>query len=168
MIKNMKSPMQEKIAFKSKYQGKILDHWMDIAKGDSLPHSGDFRPQDFSRHITQVALLKYNESDHQFKDKLVGNNISEKLHLTKGQKSLCQNDNKNVSDTIQNLLKTSRDQAIPLYFEGTIISDPFLPVDFTALALPFQSAMDARAEVASRMKPDTVLLAFEFNRNNSH
>ncbi len=164
MIKDIKIPAQDKVSFKSNYQSKVFDHWKEIRGAHNIPKSQDFRPQNFSRHVTQIALVKYDNCEGSFFDKLIGSKVSQTLHIDKAGDSLSNARDRKINDTMRSLLGQSRTKAIPLYFEGTMLPDEYLPIGFTALALPFSDNTKGFTDDDDLMA-DTVLLAFEFNKN---
>ena len=166
MIKDIKIPAQDKVCFKSKYQSRVFDHWQEIRGAHNIPKSQDFRPQNFGRHVTQIALVIYDNCEGSFSDRLIGSKVSQTLHINKAGDSLSNACDKKINDTMRSLLGQSRTKAIPLYFEGTMLPDEYLPIGFTALALPFSDNTTALIDDEDLMA-DTVLLAFEFDKNTS-
>ena len=105
-------------AVEAKFQHRILLHWEDIRKGRLFPSKQDFRPQDFSRYLPQLAIITFDSND--FFDRLTGSTVTEMLEYAMGPQY--QEDARlgHSSQAVRDILETCREKAQPLYFTGEL------------------------------------------------
>nr|WP_281501714.1 PAS domain-containing protein [Kordiimonas laminariae] len=139
------------------FQKRILAHWEDIRQSRKFPSKQDFRPQNFSRYLPQLAIVSFDDTN--FSDRLIGSTVIEMLGYAMGAQY--QEDTRlgYNSQALRHVLETSKEEAQPLYFTGELSENSISPVEFCALALPF-SLKSEKDEF------DTIILAFEFQKKS--
>ncbi len=144
-----------KDAIKVPFQKNILAHWEDILAEKQCPSRRDFRPQNFTKYLPQIAIVGFN--DEQFSPRLTGSAISNMQNHILGT-SRFEGDNLRCSNhIIKNILTTCKAIAEPLYFEGQLSNNSAKQLGFSVLALPFSKAPDVNIF-------DTIILAFNFQK----
>jgi len=155
MIENAHKINDEKPAFQAPFQDEILEHWQQIQKNRRYPSKRDFRPQNFPRHLPQLALVDIDDDEH-FTDRLTGTTITEVLRLSAGREQLVAPSDENISDVVRSMLDQTTTHEQPMYFEGKLTPETSQTIDFSALILPF--SYDTESEEMA-----TLLLAFSFS-----
>lgn len=157
MIENAHKIDEDEPEFQAEFQAQILEHWREIQQDKRYPSKKDFRPQNFPKHLPQLAIVSVEDSES-FTDRLTGTTVSEVLRLSAGREQLAAPSDENISEVVRTMLGRTSSEEEPMYFEGTFTPETSQAIDFSALVLPF--SFDAKGDDL-----DTLLLAFEFNKS---
>lgn len=155
MIESAHKINDAKPVFQASFQHEILEHWQQIQRDRRYPAKRDFRPQNFPRHLPQLALVDVDGDEH-FTDRLTGTTIAEVLRLSAGREQLVAPSDENISDVVQSMLDQTTTHEQPMYFEGKFTPETSQAIDFSALILPFSCDTESQ-------KMATLLLAFSFS-----
>ncbi|MBL4839191.1 MAG: PAS domain-containing protein [Kordiimonadaceae bacterium] len=126
----------ERPNFQALFQGNLFDHWMEI-KGSSLfPKKQDFRPQNFSKVLGQLAIVTTNQ-DGTFSDRLTGSTICDTLLMGQREQKLTVSSDLNINSLLHTMLDEARDAAEPMYFTGSFTPVSRPSVEYSLLTTPF-------------------------------
>jgi hypothetical protein len=143
-----------KPVFQAKFQEHILEHWQQIQQGKRYPTKSDFRPQNFPKYLSQLAIVAVDDNE-QYTDRLTGTTVSEVLRLSTGQQQLAARSDQNIHAVVKTMLGQTCCSQEPMYFEGNFVPEASQPIRFSALVLPF--SLDEKGDDI-----DALLLAFDF------
>ncbi|WP_191252756.1 PAS domain-containing protein [Kordiimonas sediminis] len=139
------------------FHRSLYSHWVQIADDNKFPDKKDFRPQLFSSFLPQVALITIDKNG--YRDRLTGSAILERFRLSNQPNALSDSPDQAIRGIIRQIVDASLQTQAPLFMRGSVISDKLLPVAFTLVCLPL--TVDGTDSL------DTLLLAFEFPKQNS-
>lgn len=141
------------------FQGRLLQHWVDIRGNRTFPLKKDFRPQLFPNFLPQFAIIKLASSIEKYESRLLGTAVMEILGISSSKDHILATQNPYLSDILKEMLEKAVNAGKPSLYRMTHNYDQRLSrFDFTTLTLPFSVSPKEDG-------PEILILAFDFSES---